>query len=95
MKTLNPGDYFGEIGVIYDTIRTCTVTTRDYAAIAALDKTSYNQCAQKFPHLKQTLEKLAAAYEDPWESFVMNAFKRVPYFEDLSEMLMNELMYSL
>lgn len=92
---LKPGAYFGEIGVIYNTIRTCTVITEDYAAIAALDTDAYNECTVKFPYLKQKLEKLAASYEDPWESFVMNAFSRVPYFDGLSEMLMNELMYSL
>lgn len=92
---MHPGDYFGEIGVIYDTIRTCTVTTKDYAAIATLNKKGYSECCTKFPNLRQKLEKLAAAYEDPWETFVNYAFDRVPYFTGLNEMLMNELMYSL
>jgi len=95
LKNLMPGDYFGEIGVIYETIRTCDVKTLEYSAIASLDVQSYKDCCLKYPQLEKRLKVLAAAYEDPWENFVMKAFDRVEYFNGLEEEQMNELMYSL
>ena len=95
LKNLMPGDYFGEIGVIYETIRTCDVKTLEYSAVAALDTQAYKDCCLKYPQLDKKLKILAADYEDPWENFVMKAFQRVSYFTGLEEEQTNELMYSL
>jgi CRP-like cAMP-binding protein len=46
---LDPGAYFGEIGLVYDTIRTCTVKTKIYSAIASLNKESYHDVLVKDP----------------------------------------------
>jgi CRP-like cAMP-binding protein len=95
LKTLDPGAYFGEIGLVYNTIRTCTVKTTIYSAIASLNKESYHDVLTKDPTVEKRLKQLACDYEDPWENFVMTAFDRVPYFNDLPELVSNELMYSL
>jgi CRP-like cAMP-binding protein len=95
LSELGPGAYFGEIGVVYKTIRTCTVKTVKYSAIASLDMPSYYDCLVKYPYLSKRFKSIACSYEDPWESFVMTAFDRVPYFNDLPELVSNELMYSL
>lgn len=51
MKILRPGDYFGEIGLIYGCIRTATIKSTKYSTLAMLKKESYRDILLEFPSL--------------------------------------------
>jgi len=51
LKTLRPGDYFGEISLIYGCKRTATVTSMKYSTLAILKKNHYKEILIEFPEL--------------------------------------------
>lgn len=53
IKTLRPGDYFGEIALIYGCKRSATVTSTKYSTLAMLNKNNYKEILIEFPDLQQ------------------------------------------
>jgi CRP-like cAMP-binding protein len=51
LKNLRPGDYFGEISLIYGCKRTATVVSSKYSTLAMLKKDSYKEVLIEFPEL--------------------------------------------
>jgi CRP-like cAMP-binding protein len=41
--TLNPGDYFGEVGLVMDVTRTATVTALTPATVASCDRATFDE----------------------------------------------------
>lgn len=53
IKELRPGEYFGEIALIYGCKRTATVTSLKYSTLAKLNKSDYQDILIEFPDLKK------------------------------------------
>jgi CRP-like cAMP-binding protein len=52
LKNLRPGDYFGEISLIYGCKRTATVISSRYSTLARLGKENYKEIMIEFPELQ-------------------------------------------
>mmetsp|Transcript_14030 Transcript_14030/g.26271 ORF Transcript_14030/g.26271 Transcript_14030/m.26271 type:complete len:855 (+) Transcript_14030:2623-5187(+) len=95
IKFLRPGQYFGELALLYNTARTATVRSAGYSTVGELDKVEFIKLMSDYPDALQTMKASANDYKDPWKSFVTSALRRISYFKDLSEETINLLMYTL
>lgn len=71
---LGPGQYFGEIGLLRDTVRTATVKARKECQLLALDAVDFRRLLDAHPELKASIaevaeQRIASARIDP-ETFV-------------------------
>jgi CRP-like cAMP-binding protein len=57
LKVLRPGDYFGEIALIYGCKRSTTVHSTKYSTLAMLNKTHFKEILIEFPDLQSQLKK--------------------------------------
>jgi F-box/leucine-rich repeat protein 7 len=73
-KLLIGGDHFGEVGLIYDCPRTCTVMTSDYNILARLSKIKLRMLCSDYPLLKPTLQSHTFTYKDEFKSFMSTIF---------------------
>jgi CRP-like cAMP-binding protein len=48
-RLLLPGDYFGEISLIYNCRRTANVISSKYSTLSKLTRSSYNNITTEFP----------------------------------------------
>jgi len=95
VKVLEKGQHFGEVALIYHTIRTATVRTLTYASIASLDKEDFGTMLKKFPDVGTSLKQVSAKYKDSWKKFLKTTLSRCSYFSNLSSKHMDDLIYSL
>ena len=55
VRTLCESDYFGEVSLIHDSVRTASVTTKNYCTLGLIDfETLYELCSN-YPFFKNTL----------------------------------------
>jgi voltage-gated potassium channel len=65
---LGKGQYFGEIALIRDTVRTATVTTVDECQLLSLDVQDFRRLMAEHPDLKEAIERVAEARLRPHPS---------------------------
>lgn len=94
-RYLRPGDYFGEVGLIYKTKRTATVRISVYSNLAVMSATDFYSILHQFPDLSVHLKSRIHEYKDHWRCFLLNALNMVPYLRNLSLELQDQLIYSL
>ena len=73
-KLLSSGDSFGEIGVIYNCSRTCTVMSTDYSIIAGLQRHRFRMLTSDYPELLTQFKRQVHRYRDPTKILVHSAF---------------------
>lgn len=56
MNTLGPGDFFGELAILGDGVRTATVTTTSPSRLLVLFGTEFRQLQQEHPDLASRIE---------------------------------------
>lgn len=95
IKHLQPGNYFGELALLYNTSRTATVRSVGYSTIGIIDKADFLQLAENFPDAIPSMKRATKHYSDPWKSFITSALRRVPYFKSLPDDAITLLMYTL
>ena len=69
LKMMRPGDYFGEISLIYGCKRTATVKSSKYSTLAILKKAQYKEVLVEFPEMEEQLKKSIYAYNDRMKRF--------------------------
>ena len=57
VRILNPGDHFGEIGMLYECNRSATVIAMNYCTCAKLNRSNYNELLQIYQGLNETVKK--------------------------------------
>ena len=95
LMTLRPGDYFGEIAMIYGCKRTADVISQKYSTLAKLKKTHYKEILFEFPDMAEELKKYIFKYNDRMKRFVMKSIEKVDYFKDVSQDAIHEIMYNM
>jgi CRP-like cAMP-binding protein len=56
VRTIEPGDFFGELAILGDGRRTATVTTASAAKVLVLFGTEFRQLQQEHPEIAATIE---------------------------------------
>jgi CRP-like cAMP-binding protein len=92
---LTEGNYFGEIGLLFNTESTATIITSTYSSLASLDKNNFQEMLDIFPTTKSVFIQKIAQYKDNWMVFIKNMIRYVPYLKNLDPESLVMLMYSL
>ena len=95
IKELRPGEYFGEIALIYGCKRTATVKSLKYSTLAKLKKSDYQDILIEFPDLKKQLMEHIFSYKDRVKMFIMESLKKVEYFKDIDDEALHDIIYNL
>lgn len=95
VKLLLQGSYFGEIAVLFETTRTATVKSIDFASLAVLGKDKLGSLFNKFPTIKKSLMAGIIKYKDPYQMFIEKSLNKLTYFQGLPGNSLNKIIYSL
>jgi CRP-like cAMP-binding protein len=95
IKYLHAGQYFGEIALVFNTVRTAKVSSVGYCNIAVLSGKHFRHLSQTYPQMVKFLKKNANKYMDHWKIFMVKCIDRVPYFTGLNDEIRNAIMYNL
>ena len=79
VRTLFPGDYFGEIGFIYNSKRSTSVTSTNYTTLGKISKQDVETLFTRFPFFRQELIKRTIRYDDDLKIFLESALKTIEY----------------
>jgi CRP-like cAMP-binding protein len=90
---LGEGAHFGEVGLVYKTLRTAAVISQDFSTVAQLMETDFNEVTTKFPVLIESLRKATDLYEDPWKLYIIEGFTQAAYYKYLPRSTMQECVY--
>ena len=55
VRTLNPGQHFGEIALLTEKERTATIKTKNYSTIGKISKEHFHELCLLFPDIKKEL----------------------------------------
>lgn len=94
-KFLRPGQYFGEISLVYGCKRTAKVFAIKYCTLAMLTKEKFKEVTTQIPQLLEELQQGIYEYNDRMLRFIKRSMKSVPYFQNLSDDTLFDIIYSL
>ena len=96
-NSLNNGDYFGEVALLKKCLRTATVKSRNYSTLAQLNQLNFEQIIQRYPNIKEIMEKyISISYSDKWKKFMKRALRNIDYLNaTVPEKVVEELTYKL
>jgi CRP-like cAMP-binding protein len=95
MKSLSVGCHFGEIALLYPTLRTASVLAAGYVTLAVMSKQDFADLRLKYPAAETAFKQTALHYRDSWKRFVKNTLRRCPFFSRLRSSILNQLVYRL
>lgn len=81
VKTLRPGDHFGEIAILYGCKRTASVETKNYSTLAKLTKSSFLEIQNEFENIVNCFKEHVLTYEDSLRIFIEKELCKIDYFE--------------
>lgn len=88
------GDHFGEIGLLYDCQRTCSVQSIDYTILARLTKPRLRMLLSDFPLLKEELLKHVYSYKDDFKDMMLTLCRKIPFLNNLTIAQFHQIIYS-
>jgi len=95
MKSLGLGQHFGEIAMVFPTLRTASVVSAGHATLAVLSKADFTYLSYRYPKLVPLLKATAVRYHDNWKKFLKSTVRKCPFFAHLSGSLISEIIYRL
>ena len=95
VRTLFPGDYFGEIGFIYNSKRSTSVTSTNYTTLGKISKTDVDNLFMHFPFFKHELIKRTIRYDDDLKIFLESALKTIDYLQGVPDETINKIIFSM
>lgn len=95
VRLLKESDHFGELGLLYHTYCTATVRTITYTSCASISEKRFREIITNYPAAKDYLIECVSQYKDPWKKFLRSALSRISYLQALSQIEMDQLMYSM
>src|ERR1039457_7655751 len=78
VRTLGPGDFFGELSMLGDGRQTATVTVTRPSTIWTMFGTRFRELQQQHPEIAAAIEKVATERGRPQETPPRRAPRRVP-----------------
>ena len=96
VNTLNAGDHFGEINIIYNCARSASVESMNYNTFSFIHKTLYMRLIQDYPEWEVCLKKhVISHYWDFRTKNIAEMIKRVEYFDLVPQDILYDLIFSL
>ena len=95
VKTLHPGECFGEIALINKQRRTATVKTKNYSTVGAINEEAFHEMCYLFPDVFLNIKNNMKKYQDRYKVWQKVQLRKIPYFNQLSFETLEELTYLL
>ena len=95
INELTEGDYFGEIAMVTNLRRTCSVYTVSNGFFAVIGKAQFLELANANVDLKHKLYNKINAYKDENFKASVTMIKNVPSFRPLTELCLRKIAYRL
>ena len=95
VRTLYPGDYFGEIAFLYNSKRSTSVTSTNYTTLALLSETEVTNLFEIYPFFKEELIKRTIRYDDDLKIFLESALKTIDYLNGVPEETITKIIFSM
>ena len=92
---LKSGSHFGEIALVYNIPRTASVMALNHWTLAKLNKAHFDELIVNFPSILSRLKIGTLNYRDKIKLFIQEMLKKIKYFSNLSDPIIEELSYSL
>lgn len=95
--TLIESDHFGEIGLIYDRRRTCSVVSLNYCTLATISRPDFLEIKRDshFDQIENQFKQHICLYEDEIKLFAEYELNKVDYFRHLSPPTKNDVIFSM
>ena len=81
VRELGVTDYFGEVSLIHDSVRTATVQTLNYCTLGQINIDTLYELASTYPFFKNTLMSNIKKYDDQVKIFLMTVLRDIPYLQ--------------
>ena len=81
INNLNVGNYFGEVALMTNMKRTCTVKSLDYTTLACLSKEDFVKAEDEFPSIYMNFREGMNHYNDIDIQFRRNIIRNVPVLQ--------------
>lgn len=94
VRQLYPGDFFGEIAMIYRERRSTSVVSSNYTTLGKISTFKMNEAFAKFPDLKTFMIERIKEYDDNLKIFFERALCSIDYLQGVQSEVMNELIFS-
>ena len=94
-RVLGHSDYFGEISLLYGSVRTATVVSRKYSTLGMLSKAKFKEICTEFPEFSLALKNGIYKYKDRMKQFLKQSLKKVDYFKEVDDKLLHEVIYNM
>ena len=95
-KTLRPGDFFGEISLLFGCRRSATVKSRSYCGCSFLTNKDFRQLIANHGFFKKYLiMNIMKSYHDELRVFLVTCLKEIDYFKDTKEDVLTHLAINM
>jgi CRP-like cAMP-binding protein len=95
VRTLYPGDYFGEIAFLYNSKRSTSVTSTNYTTLALLSEIEVTSLFELYPFFREELIKRTIRYDDDLKIFLESALKTIDYLNGVPEETITKIIFSM
>ena len=95
INRLGLGKYFGEIALVTNLKRTATVKAADYTTLAYLTRENFMDIKREFPQVYLNFKYSIKNYTDKDFEFRRSMIKNTPYFRNLDDEIVDEIVYLL
>jgi len=95
INRLDAGKYFGEIALVTNLKRTATVKAADHTTLAYLTRDIFMQIKRDFPQVYLNFKDRIKNYTDRDFEFRRSMIKNTPYFRNLDDDIVDEIVYLL
>ena len=95
-KTLRPGDFFGEISLLFGCRRSATVKSRSYCGCSFLTNKDFRQLIANHGFFKKYLiMNIMKSYHDELRVFLVTCLKEIDYLKDTKEDVLTHLAINM
>ena len=95
IRLLEENDYFGEVSLIHDSVRTATVKTKNYCTLGMIALETLFELTSSYPFFKETLMEKMFRYDDQLKIFLMTSLRNIPYLADCSDDTIQAIAFSM
>ena len=88
-------DFFGEISLIHDSVRTATVTCSNYCTLGKIKCETLFELASNYPFFRQALLTHVMLYKDQLKIFIHTTLRDIPYLKNCSEETISAIARSM
>lgn len=93
---LKPGDYFGEVSLIYGCKRSASIYSEQYGTTSVIHGSEFENIMQAYPEFRTFLtQNIDYRYADELRCFLVKALRQVDYLADLDDATLVQIAMSM